>query len=103
MTLKSLGASTVGAWAAALLQRARGAVIGLALTGIIGVLAAHLALAMSWTSRFQYALWVMGSLALYALALAIGHVGNARELPLSNPGRPSTPRHWRLTHRAHQS
>lgn len=82
MTLKGLGASTAGGWAAALLQRAKGGIIALALAGILGVLASHLALALRWTDLFHYACYVMGSLGLYALALTIGHVGNARELPL---------------------
>lgn len=100
MTLKGLGASTAGRWAAALLQHAKGGVIGLALTGILGVLASHLALAMKWTDLFHYACGVMGSLALYALALTIGHVGNARELPVpANDWQPARvrqlPRHRR--------
>lgn len=93
MTWKGLGASAVGGWAATLLQRARGGVIGLALAGILGVLGSHLALALRWTDLFHYACWVLGSLALYALALVIGHVGNARELPLpTRDWRPSAPR-----------
>ena len=83
MTLKGLSAGRMGAWAAALLHRAKGGVIALALAGIVGVLAAHLALAMKWMDLFHYSCWVLASLAAYALALAIGHVGNARELPLA--------------------
>jgi hypothetical protein len=81
MTLKGLSAGALGGWAATLLQRAKGGVIGLALTGILGVLLSQLALAMKWTSPLHYACWVGGSLALYVMALAIGHLGNARELP----------------------
>lgn len=93
MTLKGLGASAVGGWAAALLQRARAVVIGLALAGILGVLGSQVALASRWTDLFHYGCWVLASLALYALALVIGHVGNARELPMpANDWRPSAPR-----------
>lgn len=91
MTLKGLGASTVGGWAATLLERAKGGVIGLALTGMLGVLASHVALAMRWIDLFHYACFVVGSLALYGLALAIGHVGNARELPMPASAWQQTP------------
>lgn len=85
MTLKSLSAGVLGGWAAALLQQAKGGVIALALGGILGVLTAHLALAMHWIGLLPYAYCVLGSLALYAVALAIGHLGNARELPVPVP------------------
>ncbi len=101
MTLESLGSSTVGRWSAVLLQRARGAVIGLALAGIFGVLASHLALAMKWLDLFHYACWVAGSLALYALALLIGHLGNASEPTLTSRARPAPPQLRRLNELAH--
>ncbi|MEY4547004.1 MAG: hypothetical protein RL685_3199 [Pseudomonadota bacterium] len=85
MTLKGLSAGSMGGWAAALLQRAKGGVIALALASILGVLASHVALALKWTSPVHYAYWVLGSLALYATALGIGHLGNAHELPLRAP------------------
>lgn len=88
MTLKDLSESPVGACAAALLQRARAVVIAHALTGIVGVLVAQLAIALRWTTLQHYTYAVVGSLCLYALALAIGHVGNAREQPLPTSGRP---------------
>lgn len=54
------------------------ATVGASVVGLVGMsgfLAAHVALAVHALSWVEYCWCVLGSLGLYALALAVGHIG----------------------------